>query len=189
MTCSDPVNEINGTAYFIQNNNYLRVPTRGAGYYLAKYTQYNSQYSSFYTYLKSSNLFTPADSSIKPVLPGVYYTFLVPNNNAIAVAGLPLATATDSVSKSIINKFLLYHIIPNNMIYTNGKVTGINIPTMAQITIKNGTPVYATVNITLAGNSIQITDQLGNTPANIISGNFMAKQSTIHLIDRVLKFQ
>jgi uncharacterized surface protein with fasciclin (FAS1) repeats len=183
LTCSSPMSENNGTAYSLINDKYLKVPTRSAGWYLAS----KSQYSAFFSYLQKSSLFNASDSTIKTVLPGTYYTFLIPNDNAIAAAGLPSPTATDDASLAIIKKFLLYHIIPNEIIFTDGKVTG-ELKTQAQ-TNPSGAPVYATVNISAAGNTIQIMDKMGNT-ANFLSGsNNIASLSAIHLIDRVLKFE
>ncbi len=183
LTCSAPMTENNGTTYAMSNDKYLKIPTKSAGWYLAS----NSQYSTFFSYLQNSSIFNASDSTIKTVLAGTYYTFLIPSNGAIAAAGLPAPTATDDASLAIIKKFLLYHIIPNDIIFTDGKVTG-ELKTQAQIN-SVGVPVYATVNISASGNTIQINDKLGNT-ANILTGsNNIAMLSAIHLIDRVLKFE
>ena len=184
LSCSSPMSENNGTAIAINNDKFLQVPTKGAGYYLAR----NAQYSAFFSYLKNSNIFSPNDSTILTVLPGNYYTFLIPSNDAIAAAGLPSPTTTDSALIVIIKKFLLYHIVPDAIIFTDGKVTGDKINTQAQIN-SSGVPVYATVNISVLGNSIQITDQKGNTASILPGSNNLAKQSVIHLIDKVLKFE
>jgi uncharacterized surface protein with fasciclin (FAS1) repeats len=183
LTSSDAINEVNGTTFSILNDKAIRIPTKSAGYYLAT----NSQYSSFFNYLKNSGIFNAADTTIKTVFQGVNYTFFIPDNNAIASAGLPAATATDSASVATIKKFLLYHIVSEKMIFTDGKVTGDKLATRAQ-TNTTGIPVYATVKVSIQGSSIEITDMLGNPPASVTSGNNLAKQSVIHLINKVLKY-
>jgi uncharacterized surface protein with fasciclin (FAS1) repeats len=173
--------ENNGTAYLLQNDKYLRIPKKGPGYYLAT----NPNFSAFFTYLKNSSLFNP-DSSISTIYSDTYYTLLIPTNAAISGAGLPAATATDSASKSKIKKFLQYHIIPEKMIFTDGKFRGDNIFTQANMKA-TGVPVYATLQIS----GLNITDLLDNVATMLTgtSANVLAKKSVIQQIDKVLKFE
>jgi uncharacterized surface protein with fasciclin (FAS1) repeats len=185
LTMSGAITEVNGTAYLVKTDQAFRVPAKTAGAYIAS----DSRFLSFYNYMQALNMFN-ADGSISFMVSDVYYTFLIPDNTAVAAAvaaGLPLSTATDADSKSKMRKFILYHIIEDKMIYDDGKVTGSNIFTMATPTTTSTT--YEPVTITHVGNTIQIYDLQGNPPANIESADLMAKQSVIHLIDRVLKFE
>ena len=74
------------------------------------------------------------------------------------------------------------------MVYTDGKTTGIGFSTMVSSSTALSLDTK-TVNIAAQGGSIVITDALGNPAANVVSGNFMARKSVLHSIDKVLKFE
>ncbi len=95
-----------------------------------------SEYNLFWNYLKNSTAYDPAAGveSIIGTSGGSFYTFLIPNNNAMraaitagllpGTAAVPNFTPTLVADKLKVEKFIQYHMLDKRSIIADGKDMG-----------------------------------------------------------------
>jgi hypothetical protein len=158
-----------------------------------------SQYNSFWQYLKSSSIFTAATSEITGVASGTFYTFFIPDNNAIKAAvnaGLlpgtgvapnktPSFNPTTPIEREQVANFIYYHILNKKNIATDGQESG-SFETLYKF--PNGDPSTIFINNTVP-NVVSVNDMMNRT-ANITlaPSNVLSNRCTIHLINNYLRF-
>jgi hypothetical protein len=188
----------NGTVYFI--NRLLEFSETQVGRHIQLLgTPANSQYNSFWQYLSNSSIFTAATSEITGVSAGTFYTFFIPDNNAILAAvnaGLlpgtgvapnrrPLFNPTSLAEREQVANFINYHILNKKNIATDGQESG-SFETLYKF--PNGDPSTIFVNNSVP-NVISVND-MRNRSANVTlaSSNVLSNRCTIHLINNYLRF-
>ncbi|MCF8215008.1 MAG: fasciclin domain-containing protein, partial [Chitinophagaceae bacterium] len=188
----------NGTVYFIDK--LLQFSEVSIGKHIELLgTPAASQYNSFWQYLKSSSIFTAATAEIAGVASGTFYTFFIPDNNAILAAvnaGLlpgtgvapnkkPLFNPTSPIDKALVADFIYYHILNKKNIATDGQESG-SFETLYKF--PNGDPSTIFVNNTVP-NVVTLND-MKNRTANITlaPSNVLSNRCTIHLINNYLRF-
>ena len=188
----------NGTVYFIDK--LLQFSEVALGKHIELLgTPATSQYNSFWQYLKSSSIFTAATSEITGVASGTFYTFFIPDNNAIKAAvnaGLlpgtgvapnknPLFNPTSPLEREQVANFIYYHILNKKNIATDGQESG-SFETLYKF--PNGDPSTIFVNNTVP-NVVSVND-MKNRTANITlaPSNVLSNRCTIHLINNYLRF-
>ncbi|MEO8253366.1 MAG: fasciclin domain-containing protein, partial [Flavobacterium sp.] len=185
----------NGTSYYVDN--VPKYSEELQGLVLARLATSNPNFNSFYQYLKKSRLYNATTGKIEGVELGTSYTFVVPDNAAIARAveagdlpGNPATIAEGEID--IISGFINHHIIKNKTISNDGLVTG-QYETLQKDKIGDPTYVEAIVNAGKLSFKDETTPSTigGNNPAaNLIpaSSNNLADRSLIHLVDNYLTF-
>ncbi|AOZ98775.1 fasciclin domain-containing protein [Flavobacterium commune] len=186
----------NGVTYYIDN--LLGFTDRPQGLEIKELAEIpGSQFSSFFNYLKNSTLYNATTGAIQGVSLGTSYTFLVPDNAAIARAKLAgVLPASDNPSlqgdKDKVADFISYHILVNATASDDGLVTGL-FETLRKDSF--GEKTYVRVESTNSPRTLSFKDATtdssigGNNPAaNYIkaSSNNLADRSLIHLIDNYL---
>ncbi len=149
----------------------------------------SSQYLSFYNYLKNSSIYNAVTGAIQGVALGTSYTFIVPNNAAIAKAvtegALPAsATPASQIEKDQIADFIRYHILATKTASDDGLVTG-QIETLRRNSFDDKT--YITVESTPGTLSFKDKEFRKANYIKALSNN-LADRSLIHLVDNYLKF-
>jgi uncharacterized surface protein with fasciclin (FAS1) repeats len=185
----------NGTVYhadsiilFPDNN-----PAKGPGHYIRDLgDQVGEPYQRFYDYLKNAaTLYNTGTGNINGVASGVFHTFFIPSNAAIAQAvtdGVLPASTTPStdIDKQKVIDFILYHTLPRFSIINNGKEEG-TFETLYK-TLTGDATVFTISN--QSGVEFKITDQQGRT-ANVINGlgtNELGNRAVYHSIDNYLRY-
>ncbi len=173
---------INGTVYEVSKNlippikTYLQVlATPPAG---ASYSQFN-------LYLTNSGLIS--NNAITGVQTRKGLTIVVPTDDAISAAGLPVYTATDSASKAKIKNFLLYHIFQDVKFPEAGTYKTYNVSD-----IMGRFNVYREITTTATADGFEITDGTGNKAVVINTAgscNFALEGACIYQIDNVLNYE
>ncbi|HEY1199514.1 MAG TPA: hypothetical protein VGE79_00970, partial [Niastella sp.] len=179
----------NGTVHYIDRIlNFSELPVSKHLEKLA--TAPSSQYFNFWQYFKSWPGYTASTGDILNVSSGVFYTFLIPDNNAInkAVADglLPANTnPSDPAEKFKIEKFIYYHILNKKSVATNG-MDGGSYETLFKTNAGDATKVFVNNNTV---NNMILTD-MNNRTANVILGNSnnLSNRCVFHLIDNYLKY-
>ena len=185
----------NGITYYVDN--FPQYSTELQGLAITRLATSNPQFNSFYQYLRNSSIYNFSTGKIEGVEIGSSYTFIIPNNAAIAravTAGVLPASPTTIIQgeKDLIADFIRYHIIANrtasNDAHTIGQFETLRKDsqgdkTFVEVISTAGTP-------TLPG-TLSFKDNSGNNPeAKFIpaSSNNLADRSLIHLVDNYLKF-
>jgi uncharacterized surface protein with fasciclin (FAS1) repeats len=186
----------NGRVIYL--NNLLYFTYQPVGVHLSKLgAATTSEYNLFWNYAKNSIAYDPVTATFVSMAAGAFYTLLVPNNNAIRqaiAAGLLPGTATSpnfnpttSADKTLVEKFINYHIIDKRTIIPDGKDIG-NFPTILRLS--SGDPAF--VNIQYPGGTFEITDAV-NRKAHLVSPvpatSTLSNRTVIHLIDNYLRYQ
>jgi uncharacterized surface protein with fasciclin (FAS1) repeats len=166
-------------------------PVKGPAFYIRDLgDQPGKRYQRFYDYLKNCELFIAATGDIVGVSSGVFHTFFIPGNAAVAQAvadGILPASITptsDGDKKKVIN-FILYHILPKFSIIGNGKEEG----SFESLYKDNGDPTVLTVS-NKPGVEFKITDMKGRT-ARVVNGpaaNVLGNRAVFHEIDNYLRY-
>lgn len=183
----------NGTTYYIDN--VPKYSEELQGLVIARLATANPQFNSFYQYLRNSSIYNFTTGKIEGVELGTSYTFVIPDNAAIAravLAGDLPSSPTTGVQgeRDVIADFIRYHIIVNKTASNDGFVTG-QYETLRKDQI--GDPTY--VGVISAGGNLSFKDETtvnsigGENPAaNFIpaSSNNLADRSLIHLVDNYL---
>lgn len=176
----------NGITYFIDKFPEFSIEFQGLA--ISRLATQNPQYTSFFNYLKNSNIYRASDGKIDGTDLGTSYTFIVPDNAAIAKAVadkvLPASpTTTVSGERDLIADFIRYHIIVSRTASNDNLTNGL-FETLRRDS--KGEKTY--MNINSGANTLKFTDNSGTT-ANFIpaSSNNLADRSLIHLVDNYLK--
>lgn len=182
----DSEKQENGITYFIDK--FPEFSTEFQGLAISRVATQNTQYTSFFNYLKNSNLYRASDGKIDGTDLGTSYTFIVPNNAAIAKAVadgvLPASpTTTNAGQRDLIADFIRYHIIVTRTASNDNLTNGL-FETLRRDS--KGEKTY--VNINSEAKNLRFSDNSGTT-ANFIpaSSNNLADRSLIHLVDNYLK--
>lgn len=178
----------NGITYFIDK--FPEFSTEFQGLAISRLATQNAEYTRFFDYLKNSTLYRATDGKIDGTELGTSYTFIVPNNAAIARAVadnvLP-ASPTTAISgeKDLIADFIRYHIIATRTASNDNQTNGL-FETLRKDS--KGDKTYVSVN-SEAG-ALKFIDNKSVNTANFIraSSNNLADRSLIHLVDNYLKF-
>ena len=185
----------NGKAYYIDNVPQFATDLQGLA--IKRLATANTQFNSFYQYLLNSSIYNATTGKIEGVEIGTSYTFVIPNNAAIAKAvtagDLPANPATAVLGeKDVIADFIRYHIIVNKTASNDGLVTG-----LYETLRKNEQGDKTFIGISSTAGTLSFKDgttvntPTGNNPAAnaiIPSSNNLADRSLIHLVDNYLKF-
>jgi uncharacterized surface protein with fasciclin (FAS1) repeats len=188
----------NGSVHYI--NTILNFSESVIGKHIEKIgTPVTSEFNYFWQYLKNSAIYIPATGDIVNVAAGTFYTFFIPNNNAIKAAvnaGLlpgtgvapskvPNFNPSNLADKDLVTKFIYYHILNKKSVATDGMESG-SYETLFRK--NNGDPTSVFVNNALPG-TMTLTD-MNNRNANIItaSSNYLSNRCVLHLIDNYLKY-
>lgn len=176
----------NGITYFIDKFPEFSIEFQGLA--ISRLATQNAQYTSFFNYLRNSNIYRASDGKIDGTDLGTNYTFIVPNNAAIAKAVadkvLPASpTTTVSGERDLIADFIRYHIVVTRTASNDNQTNGL-FETLRKDS--KGEKTY--LNINSEANTLKFSDNSGNT-ANFIpaSSNNLADRSLIHLVDNYLK--
>lgn len=176
----------NGITYFIDK--FPEFSTEFQGLAISRLATQNTQYSSFFDYLRNSNIYRASDGKIEGIDLGTSYTFIVPDNAAIAKAvadGVLSAspTTTNGGQRDLIADFIRYHIIVTRTASNDNLTNGL-FETLRRDS--KGEKTY--VNINSGAKNLKFSDNSGTT-ANFIpaSSNNLADRSLIHLVDNYLK--
>ncbi|RVT79557.1 hypothetical protein EOD40_00125 [Flavobacterium sufflavum] len=188
----------NGTVYYIDN--LPKYAEKLQGLAIEKLAPNStSQFYSFVQYLKNSSIYTAATGKIEGVELGSSYTFIVPNNAAIAKAitdgVLPSNPATTvQGEKDLIADFIRYHIIVKTV--SNDGLSIGQFETLRKNS--KGDKTYVGVSSTPGSSSVPGTLTFkdvspvtnNNAAAKIIvaSSNNLADRSLIQLVDNYLKY-
>ncbi|GEL10817.1 hypothetical protein FGL01_15560 [Flavobacterium glycines] len=178
----------NGTTYYVDN--LLLYSPQPQGYKIKALGEaVGSQFSTFYNYLKNSRIYNAATGEIQGVVLGTSYTFIVPNNTAMAQAvtdGILPASTAPTLESDIekVKDFIAFHILVNKTASDDGLTTG-QFETLRKDSF--GEKTYITVESTPGTLSFK---DLNYRTANYIKAqsNNLADRSLIHLVDNYLKF-
>jgi len=180
----------NGRTYYIDN--VLQFSEELQGLKIKRLSETpGSQFLSFYNYLKTSSIYDAATGKIQDVNLGAFYTFLIPNNAAIAKAVadgvLPANTnPTLPADKNRIANFIKFHILSTKTVSNDGLEIGI-VETLRDV---SGEKTYVRV-VNSNPNTLSFTDdKIGVRTANFIKAqsNNLADRSLIHLLDNYLLY-
>jgi uncharacterized surface protein with fasciclin (FAS1) repeats len=168
-------------------------PVKGLGFYIRDLGDVAGKpYQRFYDYLKNSAIFNASSGDINGVSSGVFYTFFIPNNTAIAQAVtdgvLPASVtpASDTDRQKVID-FILYHILPKFSIIGNGKEEGSFESLFKTL---GGDATVLTISNKPAISEFKITDMKGRV-ANVVNGtasNVLGNRAVFHQIDKYLRY-
>jgi uncharacterized surface protein with fasciclin (FAS1) repeats len=168
-------------------------PVKGLGFYIRDQGDaVGKPYQRFYDYLKNAAIFNPTTGDINGVSSGVYYTFFIPNNAAIAQAVtdgvLPASvTPTSDLDRQKVIDFILYHILPKFSIIGNGKEEGSFESLFKTI---SGDATVLTISNKPTISEFKITDMKGRV-ANVVNStasNVLGNRAVFHQIDKYLRY-
>ena len=192
----------NGTAYYIDNVPDFAKDLQGKA--IERLAASNSEFNSFFQYLKNSSIYNQTTGKIEGVELGTSCTFVIPNNAAIAravLAGdLPASNNPSNLGqRDVVADFIRYHIIVNATASNDGLVTGLRETLRKD---EQGEKTYVGINsipgaLGLPGTlsfkdattvNTPITGENPAAKAILSSSNNLADRSLIHLVDNYLKF-
>lgn len=178
----------NGRTYYVDN--LLQFSEEAQGLKIKRLSETpSSQYLSFFNYLKSSSIYDPVTGKIQGVTLGTSYTFVIPNNAAIAKAVtdgvLPASNNPASqLDKDRIIDFIRYHILATKTASDDGLTTG-QFETLRKNSFDDKT--YVTVESTPGTLSFKDKNFRIATYVKSLSNN-LADRSLIHLVDNYLLY-
>ena len=176
----------NGRAYFVDN--ILEFSEEPQGLKIKRLSEApNSQFLSFFNYLKNSIIYEAATGKIQGVDLGTSYTFVIPNNAAIAAAiankALPASNnPTAQNEKDQVSDFIRLHILANKTASDDGLTTG-----QFETLKKDGFGEKTYIQVFSTPGTLSFQD-LQLRRANYIpaQSNNLADRSLIHLVDNYL---
>ena len=157
-----------------------------------------SSFNYFWNYLRNTAVYNIGSGEILGTLPGVFYTVLIPDNNAIqqavddgwlpgsgtAPGKTPNFNPGSSDDKEKVIKFLLYHIVGKKNVVPNGLEFG-----TFETLLKNISGEATTVFGTNAPGALSFTDNFGGmAQVKTDSSNNLSNRTIIHLLDNYLKY-
>lgn len=179
----------NGRTYYVDN--LLQYSEEMQGLKIKRLSETaNSQYLSFFNYLKNSSLYDAVTGKIQGVELGTSYTFVIPNNAAIAKAvtkgALPTSVSpTLQPDKDLVTDFIKAHILVNKTASDDGLTTG-EFETLKKDGF--GEKIYVLVQSTPG--TLSFRDSYLNWAHYIpAQSNNLADRSLIHLVDNYLTYQ
>lgn len=179
----------NGRTYYVDN--LLQYSEEMQGLKIKRLSETaNSEYLSFFNYLKNSSLYDAVTGKIQGVELGTSYTFVIPNNAAIAKAITkdvlpPSVTPSSQYDKDRIANFIRAHILVNKIASDDGLTTG-EFETLRKDDF--GEKTYVLVQSTPG--TLSFRDSYLNLAHYIpAQSNNLADRSLIHLIDNYLTYQ
>ncbi len=179
----------NGRTYYIDN--VIQFSEEAQGLKIKRLSETpSSQFLSFFNYLKNSSIYNTTTGAIQGVVLGTSYTFIVPNNAAMAKAvvdGVLPASATPAtqLEKDQIVDFIRYHILVTKTASDDGLVTGL-FETLRKNSFDDKT--YITVESTPGTLSFKDNNFRDAIYVKALSNN-LADRSLIHLVDNYLKYK
>lgn len=157
-----------------------------------------SPYYNFFQYLRRTAIWNNTTKEIIGVASGSFYTFFIPNNEAIVAAVndgqlpgtgtppnmVPNFNPSSAADKDKVINFIYYHILNKKNVATDGEESG-TFETLYKF--PSGDPSSIFVNNNVA-NALVLGDMM-NRSANVIysSSNQLSNRATIHLIDNYLR--
>ncbi|HTN35482.1 MAG TPA: fasciclin domain-containing protein [Arachidicoccus sp.] len=195
VTIDSIVKTVNGNVIYV--NGVLKFSEETMGHHLAILAADDpDNYSSFFEYLKNSNLWQSGTETVFGLTPGSPNTLFVPTNAAIITAvksgllpgdivtGEPNFKPGDNDDKQTVVNFINYHILNKNTVVTDGKKSGAFVTMLKTI---DGDLTF--INIENQPGHIVLKDINGGS-SNLINAhsNHLGDRSVIHSIDRVLNF-
>jgi uncharacterized surface protein with fasciclin (FAS1) repeats len=189
----------NGTVQYIDR--VLEFSSTVVGKHIEKLgTPATSDYNYYWQYLKSSSIFTAGTGEIANVAGGTFYTFLIPDKNAILAAvnaGLlpgtgiapnkvPLFNPPQATDKELVNKFIYNHILNKRSVATDGTDGGA-VETLYRD--NQGDPGSVFVDNSVM-NAMKLRD-VENRTADVIyaQSNYLSNRCVIHLLNNYLKYK
>ncbi|MFM2361872.1 MAG: hypothetical protein RLZZ316_774 [Bacteroidota bacterium] len=187
----------NGTVYYLDK--ILEFSERTIGKHIeALGTPTTSDYNFFWQYLRNATIYNFSTGEIQQVASGTFYTFFIPDNNAIRAAvnaGLlpgtgtapnkvPLFNPTLLADRENVANFIYYHILNKKTLATDGQESG-TIETLYKF--PNGDPSTIFINNSTPNN--MVVNDMTSRSANIIvaKSNNLSNRCVIHLLDNYLK--
>ncbi|MCI9843363.1 fasciclin domain-containing protein [Flavobacterium pectinovorum] len=178
----------NGRTYYVDN--LLQFSEEMQGLKIKRLSETpNSEYLSFFNYLKNSSLYDPVTGKIQGVELGTSYTFIIPNNAAVAKAVdeevLPkLIAPTAQNQKDMVVDFIRAHILVNKIASDDGFTTG-EFETLRKDSFDE--KIYVLVQSTPG--TLSFRDSFLNWAHYIPSqSKHLADRSLIHLVDNYLTY-
>ncbi|WP_343303865.1 fasciclin domain-containing protein [Chitinophaga niabensis] len=189
----------NGTVQYIDR--VMEFSTAIVGKHVEKLgTPTTSDFNYFWQYLRNSSIYTISSGEIANVAGGTFYTFLIPDKNAILAAvnagllpgtgvapnKLPLFNPTLATDKELVNKFIYSHILNKRSVATDGSDGGA-VETLYRDS--QGDPGSVFVDNSVI-NAMKLRD-VENRTADVIyaKSNFLSNRCVIHLINNYLKYK
>ncbi|PXY43117.1 fasciclin domain-containing protein [Flavobacterium hydrophilum] len=179
----------NGRTYYVDN--LLQYSEEMQGLKIKRLSETaNSQYLSFFDYLKNSTIYDPVTGKIQGVDLGTSYTFIIPNNAAIAKAvtkGALPSSVTPAIQsdKDKVIDFIRAHILVNKIASNDGLTTG-EFETQRKDNF--GEKIYVLVESTPG--TLSFRDSYLNWAHYVpAQSNNLADRSLIHLVDNYLTYQ
>lgn len=189
----------NGTVQYIDR--VMEFSTAIVGKHVEKLgTPTTSDFNYFWQYLRNSSIYTISSGEIANVAGGTFYTFLIPDKNAILAAvnagllpgtgvapnKLPLFNPTLPTDKERVNKFIYSHILNKRSVATDGSDGGA-VETLYRD--NQGDPGSVFVDNSVI-NAMKLRD-VENRTADVIyaKSNFLSNRCVIHLINNYLKYK
>jgi len=189
----------NGTVQYIDR--VMEFSTAIVGKHVEKLgTPTTSDFNYFWQYLRNSSIYTLSSGEIANVAGGTFYTFLIPDKNAILAAvnagllpgtgvapnKLPLFNPTLPTDKELVNKFIYNHILNKRSVATDGSDGGA-VETLYRD--NQGDPGSVFVDNSVV-NAMKLRD-VENRTADVIyaKSNFLSNRCVIHLINNYLKYK
>jgi hypothetical protein len=188
-------NAFNGRVHYATNiirfpdNN----PVKGPGFYIRDLGDaVGKPYQRFYDYLRNSAIFNATTGDIAGVSSGVFHTFFIPTNTAIAQAVtdgvLPSSiTPTSDTDRQKVIDFILYHILPKFSIINNGKEEGAFESLFKTV---SGDATILNISNKPQIPQFMVTDMKGRV-ANVVSGtssNVLGNRCVYHQVDKYLRY-
>ncbi len=179
----------NGRVYFIKDH-LLDFTEETPGLKIMQLAnEANSEFSAFFGYLNNSSIYNKSTGQITGVDLGTSYTFVVPNNAAIAQAvadgALPSSNNPGGqIDKEKVADFIRYHILATKTASDDGLTTG-----QFETLRKNTSDEKTYVEVSSTPGSLSFKDN-GFRVANYIQSqsNNLADRSLIHLVDNYLTY-
>jgi uncharacterized surface protein with fasciclin (FAS1) repeats len=182
-------NEKNGILYNITT------PVK-SNYGLGKYIVQDPKVSQFKDMLVAAGFLVPKflDQITRDTIPnlkflaeGDYWTALLPTNEAMDAARAANLIPTD---KEEIKRFLLGHFIRKNVIFDDGKKSGLYPTNRTHLNPATNTTEYVNVKITNTLNNMTIEDHSGQViTIDHSQANILVRKGVAHRINTVLQYQ
>lgn len=189
---------LNGTAHYLDE--VLTFSESSIGKHIEKIgTPDTSPFHYFWQYLRRSSIYTASSGDILSVAAGSFYTFFIPDNDAILAAvndGLLPGTGTapakepnfnpsSLAEKELVNKFIYFHILNKKAVASDGRESG-SFETLFRNA--NGDPTSVFVNNTTP-NAMKVTDMNARVVDVVqANSNYLSNRCVIHLISDYLKY-
>jgi uncharacterized surface protein with fasciclin (FAS1) repeats len=168
-------------------------PVKGPGFYIRDMgDEAGEPYKAFYDYLFNSTIFNKTTGDIAGVSSGVFHTFFIPSNDAIAQAvadgRLPASVSPSTeLDKLKVAEFIQYHILPRFTIIANGKEEGTFEALFKPL---SGESTTLTISNKPDIMEFTVTDMEGRsaTVVNSTASHVLGNRAVFHQIDNYLRY-